>query len=77
MSFKKILTLTIVLAAITALMVSCNMGAYPGFKKTKTGVYYKIYKPESKIIIIPFLLIYAIFTIFETVFSYKIAKENS
>ena len=39
-------------------------------------VYYKIYKPESKIIIIPFLLIYAIFTIFETVFTYKIAKEN-
>jgi hypothetical protein len=40
-------------------------------------VYYKIFKPDSKIIILPFLLIYAIFTIFETVFTYKIAKENS
>jgi len=47
MSLKKILILTIVLAGITALMISCNMGAYPGFKKTKTGVYYKIYKDDN------------------------------
>jgi peptidylprolyl isomerase len=44
MSIKKILTLTVVLAAISALMISCNMfGSYPGFKKTKTGIYYKIH----------------------------------
>ena len=47
MSLKKILTLTIVFASISALMISCNMGAYPGFKKTKTGVYYKIYKEKN------------------------------
>jgi FKBP-type peptidyl-prolyl cis-trans isomerase FkpA len=48
MSLKKILTLTIVFASISALMISCNMGAYPGFKKTKTGVYYKIYKDNNE-----------------------------
>ncbi|MFA4862502.1 MAG: FKBP-type peptidyl-prolyl cis-trans isomerase [Bacteroidales bacterium] len=47
MSLKKILILTIVLVSISALMISCNMGAYPGFKKTKTGVYYKIYKDDN------------------------------
>jgi FKBP-type peptidyl-prolyl cis-trans isomerase len=47
MSLKKILILTIVMASISALMISCNMGAYPGFKKTKTGVYYKIYKDDN------------------------------
>jgi len=47
MSLKKILTLTIVLATVSALMISCNMGSYPGFKKTKTGVYYKIYKDDN------------------------------
>lgn len=47
MSLKKFLTLSIVLASISALMISCNMGAYPGFKKTKTGVYYKIYKDTN------------------------------
>ncbi len=40
-------------------------------------VYFKIFKPESKIIIIPFLLIYLVFSVFETLFTYKIAKENS
>ena len=48
MSLKKILTLIIVFAGISALMISCNMGAYPGFKKTKTGVYYKIYKADNQ-----------------------------
>src|SRR5512138_3705392 len=48
MSLKKILTLTIVFACISALMISCNMGAYPGFKKTKTGVYYKIYTKDNE-----------------------------
>lgn len=48
MSLKKILTLTIVFAVISAMMISCNMGAYPGFKKTKTGVYYKIYTKDNE-----------------------------
>jgi FKBP-type peptidyl-prolyl cis-trans isomerase len=48
MSLKKILTLTIVFACISAMMISCNMGAYPGFKKTKTGVYYKIYTKNNE-----------------------------
>jgi len=48
MSIKKILTLTVILAMVSALMISCNMfGSYPGFKKTKTGVYYKIYKDDN------------------------------
>jgi FKBP-type peptidyl-prolyl cis-trans isomerase len=48
MNVKKILTLTIILASISALMISCNMfGSYPGFKKSKTGVYYKIYKDDN------------------------------
>jgi len=48
MNIKKILTLTIVLVSISAMMISCNMfGSYPGFKKTKTGVYYKIYKDDN------------------------------
>ena len=47
MNLKKILLLTIVMATVSALMISCNMGSYPGFKKTKTGVYYKIYKDDN------------------------------
>jgi peptidylprolyl isomerase len=47
MNFKKIITATIVLATITAMMISCNMGSYPGFKKTKSGVYYKIYNEDN------------------------------
>jgi FKBP-type peptidyl-prolyl cis-trans isomerase len=49
MSLKKILTLTIVFAGISALMISCNyFGEYRGFKKTKTGVYYKIYTDSNE-----------------------------
>jgi FKBP-type peptidyl-prolyl cis-trans isomerase len=48
MSLKKILTLTLVFAGISALMISCNyFGEYRGFKKTKTGVYYKIYTDSN------------------------------
>ena len=48
MSLKKILTLTITIATVSALMVSCNLGSYPGFKKNKSGVYYKIHKDNSE-----------------------------
>lgn len=48
MSLKKILTLTIVFAGISALMISCSyFGEYRGFKKTKTAVYYKIYTDSN------------------------------
>ena len=43
MKFKQILTLTIALATVSAVMISCNFGAYPGYKKTESGIYYKIY----------------------------------
>jgi FKBP-type peptidyl-prolyl cis-trans isomerase len=47
MNLKKILTLTFSVAVISALVISCNFGSYPGFKKTKTGVYYKIHKDDN------------------------------
>lgn len=48
MSLRKLLILTIGIAAGTAMIMSCNTGNYPGFKKTKTGIYYKIYTKENK-----------------------------
>ena len=48
MKFKKTLTLTIAMATLSAMMISCNyFGSYPGFKKTKTGAYYKIYTNDN------------------------------
>jgi FKBP-type peptidyl-prolyl cis-trans isomerase FkpA len=47
MSLKKSLIVAFTLAAAISLITSCNMGSYPGFKKTKTGVYYKIYKDDN------------------------------
>jgi hypothetical protein len=35
------------------------------------GVYYKLYKPTDKYFLLPFLLVYLIFTIFETYFLLK------
>lgn len=39
-------------------------------------LYYKIVKPDSKMIIIPFMIIYLVFTVFETIYSYKLANKN-
>jgi hypothetical protein len=39
-------------------------------------IYYKIYDPKKKIIIIPFLIIYLIYSVFETYFSYKLALKS-
>ncbi len=40
------------------------------------AVYFKVVKPENKLFIIPFLSIYFIFTIFETIFVYKISNKQ-
>ncbi|HHH54305.1 MAG TPA: hypothetical protein ENK91_11650 [Bacteroidetes bacterium] len=40
------------------------------------AIYYKIVHPEEKYFIIPFLVIYFIYTIFETGFIYNLALKN-
>jgi hypothetical protein len=40
------------------------------------AIYYKIYNPQKKIIIIPFLVIYLIYSVFETYFSYKLSLKS-
>lgn len=40
------------------------------------ALYFKLVKPESKLFILPFIIIYFIFTIFETIFIYKIANKT-
>ncbi len=39
-------------------------------------IYYKIYNPKDKVIIIPFLIIYLLYSVFETYFSYKLALQS-
>lgn len=39
-------------------------------------IYYKIYNPKDKVIIIPFLVIYLLYSVFETYFSYKLALQS-
>jgi len=48
MTLKRFFTLALALAFVSAIMFSCNLGSYPGFKKTKTGVYYKIHKDSKE-----------------------------
>ena len=40
------------------------------------ATYFKLAKPDSKLFILPFLSIYFIFTIFETIFVYKISNKQ-
>jgi FKBP-type peptidyl-prolyl cis-trans isomerase len=47
MKFKKYFTLALVLAVMSAVMISCNFGEFSGFKKTKTGTYYKVYTNDN------------------------------
>jgi peptidylprolyl isomerase len=48
MRLKKIITLAVIMASVSALLVSCSyFGSYPGYKKTKTGLYYKIYSGDN------------------------------
>lgn len=42
MSLKRVLALTVVMAVVSSMMISCNTD-YPGFKKMESGLYYKIY----------------------------------
>lgn len=46
MSLKRILSFAAALAVIIFMTVSCNTD-YPGFKKTSTGMYYKIYSSND------------------------------
>lgn len=39
-------------------------------------IYFKIYNPKDKVIIIPFLVIYLLYSVFETFFSYKLALQS-
>jgi FKBP-type peptidyl-prolyl cis-trans isomerase len=48
MNVKKILTNSLLLAFVAIFIFSCDMINYPGFKKTKTGVYYKIHTGDNK-----------------------------
>jgi len=40
------------------------------------ATYFKLAKPDNKLFILPFLSIYFIFTIFETIFVYKISNKQ-
>ena len=42
-----------------------------------TAVYYKLVHPTQKYFVVPFLIIYFIYTIFETIFIYKISLKTS
>jgi FKBP-type peptidyl-prolyl cis-trans isomerase len=48
MNVKKILTNSLLLAFVAIFIFSCDMINYPGFKKTKSGVYYKIHTDDNK-----------------------------
>ena len=43
---------------------------------TIVAVYFKFVNPESKLFVLPFMIIYFIFTVFETAFIYKIANKT-
>ncbi len=40
------------------------------------AAYFKIAKPQTKYFIIPYMSIYFIFTIFETIYVYKLSNKN-
>lgn len=48
MNLKSFFKLTFVTAMVATLVYSCNFGDYPGFKKTESGVYYKIYNSDNE-----------------------------
>jgi len=47
MKLKSILSSTVLFTAVVLLMSSCNMGSYPGFKKSESGIYYKIHTKDN------------------------------
>jgi FKBP-type peptidyl-prolyl cis-trans isomerase len=46
MNLRKILSLAIVMALAVSFITSCNF-SYPGYKKTKAGLYYKIHSEDK------------------------------
>lgn len=48
MNLRKLFIPAIVMAIGATLVLSCNTSDHPGFKRTKTGIYYKIYSPENQ-----------------------------
>jgi peptidylprolyl isomerase len=46
MKFNSIVSLAVAVTTAAALMTSCN-SEYPGFKKTESGIYYKIYNSDN------------------------------
>jgi hypothetical protein len=40
-------------------------------------IYFKVWKPDNRLFVVPFLLIYVIYTIFETAFLLKLAQLKS
>jgi FKBP-type peptidyl-prolyl cis-trans isomerase len=47
MKLRSIMALAVAAITVGLLMVSCS-GEYPGFKKTETGIYYKIYDSDNQ-----------------------------
>jgi len=47
MRLKKILSFGLTMLSLALLVISCNMD-YPGYKKTESGMYYKIYTKDNK-----------------------------
>jgi len=62
MAFIQLVMMTVVLKIILIMTI--------------VALYYKAVKPQSKYFIFPFLIIYFIFSVFETIFSYKMAKSQ-
>lgn len=48
MKIKQILSLSIAAVILGTLAVSCNFGLFSGYKKSKNGVYYKIFTDDNK-----------------------------
>lgn len=48
MNVKSFLKLAVYSVTVSILFYSCNFGGYPGFKKTESGIYYKIYNSDNQ-----------------------------
>ncbi len=48
MKLKSLLVLTVISLTVVLWMPSCNFGEYPGFKKTESGIYYKLLSSDNQ-----------------------------
>ncbi len=48
-----------------------------GFSVIVVGIYFKIYEPTERLFVVPFLIIYVIYTIYETYFLMKLSRVNT